>query len=224
MQKSQREQYRKIREGEGSTLDVDRIQKLNDINFSWENKVKVKHTFEERLVELTEYKRIHGTTVVPRPFPGGLGKWCSQIRCKYKHLLAGKPTNMTNEKKQQLDDIGMVWSVLNSPPPEQRAERKPWAVRFQELVDFKAINNHTIVPHHYPVLGSWVHTQRVHYKLMKQGRPSQMSPDHAYKLADIGFTFEVMPRKKNREIKEIDTLELKQDDILLHDVGVSLSF
>ena len=60
MQKSQREQYRKIRAGEGSTLDVDRIQKLNDINFSWENKVKVKHTFEERLVELTEYKRVHG--------------------------------------------------------------------------------------------------------------------------------------------------------------------
>ena len=90
----------------------------------------------------------------------------------------------------------MTWSVLRS--PLHRIERKPWEYRFQELLKFKAEHGHTVVPQHYPVLGSWVHSQRVHYKLMKQGRKSDMSSEQAFKLADIGFAFEVMPRKKNR--------------------------
>ena len=78
--RKQREQYRKIRAGEPSTLTISSIQRLNDIGFSWENKVKEKKSFEERFAELTKYKEEHGTTVVPRPYPGGLGKWVSQVR------------------------------------------------------------------------------------------------------------------------------------------------
>jgi len=91
----------------------------------------------------------------------------------------------------------MIWVVFKLPPKEDRAERKPWAERFQELLAFQNEHGHTVVPQHYPVLGHWVHTQRVHYKLMKQGRKSLMTPEQAFQLADIGFTFEVMPRKKS---------------------------
>ena len=90
----------------------------------------------------------------------------------------------------------MIWSVFKLPPAEKRAERKPWSVRYEELLKFKEEHGHTVVPQHYPVLGQWVHTQRVHYKLMNQGRKSLMTAEQASKLIKIGFTFEVMPRKK----------------------------
>mmetsp|Transcript_38894 Transcript_38894/g.116970 ORF Transcript_38894/g.116970 Transcript_38894/m.116970 type:complete len:182 (+) Transcript_38894:3206-3751(+) len=87
----------------------------------------------------------------------------------------------------------MVWQVLKM--PEQRSEKKPWAERFVELVQFKEDHGHTVVPQHYPQLGGWVHLQRVHYKLMKQGRKSSMTHEKALKLIDIGFVFEVKPHK-----------------------------
>jgi len=33
---------------------------------------------------------------------------------------------------------------------------------------------------------------------MKQGRKTLMTPDQASKLSDIGFAFDVMPRKTNK--------------------------
>jgi len=37
---------------------------------------------------------------------------------------------------------------------------------------------------------------------MKQGRKSLMTPSQALQLADAGFTFEVMPRKKKQKIRQ----------------------
>ena len=125
-------------------------------------------------------------------------KWVSDQRCKHGNMLKGKKSNMTPEKAKKLDDLGMVWSIFKLPPPEKRADRKPWSHRFQELLDFKEEYGHTVVPQHYPVLGQWVHSQRVNYKLMKQGRKTLMTPKQALQLADVGFTFEVMPRKKSK--------------------------
>jgi hypothetical protein len=111
-------------------------------------------------------------------------------------MQKGKKSNMTHEQATKLNDIGMVWSVIKLPPPEKRADRKPWSHRFQELLEFQEQYGHTVVPQHYPVLGQWVHSQRVNYKLMKQGRKSLMTPKQALQLTNIGFTFEVMRRKK----------------------------
>jgi len=191
----QRSEYKKIRAGEDSYLTLLRIQRLNDIGFSFEAKCKPK-TWEERYEELVEFKANFGHCKVPRLY-NGLGKWVADQRQKYSKLLQDKKTNMTPEKAQKLTDLGMIWVVFKLPPKEERAERKPWAERFQELLAFQNEHGHTVVPQHFPVLGHWVHTQRVHYKLMKQGRKSLMTPEQAFQLADIGFTFEVMPRKKS---------------------------
>jgi len=191
----QRSEYKKIRAGEDSYLTLLRIQRLNDIGFSFEAKCKPK-TWEERYEELVEFNANFGHCKVPRLY-NGLGKWVADQRQKYSKLLQSKKTNMTPEKAQKLTDLGMIWVVFKLPPKEERAERKPWAERFQELLAFQNEHGHTVVPQHFPVLGHWVHTQRVHYKLMKQGRKSLMTPEQAFQLADIGFTFEVMPRKKS---------------------------
>merc|ERR1712161_87989 len=79
-----------------------------------------------------EFKKKFGHCKVPRLYKG-LGKWIADQRGKYNDLKAGKKTNLTNEKAQRLSDLGMIWSIFKSPPREERAERKPWLARFEEL-------------------------------------------------------------------------------------------
>ena len=151
-------------------------------------------TWEERFQELKEFEDKFEHCKVPRlfnqPSYEGLGKWVADQRMKYNHMLKGKKSNMTPEKAQRLTDLGMVWAVFKLPPKDERAERKPWSHRFQELLDFKKQHGHMIVPQAFPVLGQWTHTQRVNHKLMKQGRKSGMTPDQANKLHEVGFPFE----------------------------------
>jgi hypothetical protein len=84
----------------------------------------------------------------------------------------------------------MVWAVFKLAPKEERAERKPWSHRFQELLEFEKQYGHTRVPLHFPVLGQWVHSQRVNYKLLKQNRKSAMTAEQALQLEQVGFEFE----------------------------------
>lgn len=197
-------EYKKLRAGNLSLLTAQRIQSLNDIGFQFERKVKPR-TWEERFQELTCFNQNFGHCKVPRlfnqPSYEGLGKWVADQRMKYNYMMKGKKSNMTEERAQRLTDLGMVWSVFKLPPKEERAERKPWSHRYQELLEFKKQHGHTLVPQAFPVLGQWVHTQRVNYKLMKQGRKSAMTPEQNIKLQEVGFTFEVMPRK-NQSLRQ----------------------
>jgi len=190
---SQRKEYKKLREGEDSFMTASRIQKLNDLGFNFQTKPVL--TWDQRFTKLIEFKHRYGHIQVPRQYEG-LGKWISEQRLKYRYLQEGKPTNLSREQVEKLNGLGMVWQVIKQPPAHQRADKKPWAVRFQELLEFKERHGHTVVPQHYPEIGSWVQVQRNHYKLMKQGRKSLMTMEKALKLADVGFVFEVKPRKK----------------------------
>jgi len=129
---------------------------------------------------------------------------------------------MTKEKAQELQDMGMVWQVVKMPDADQRAERKPWAERFEDLNAYKEEHGHTVVPQHYPVLGNWVHQQRTHYKLMKQGRKTLMTKEKALKLAEIGFKFEVKPRKKDEDAGNGPNLEraaMRAANLKLAEIG-----
>lgn len=68
----------------------------------------------------------------------------------------------------------------------------PDALRFVAIPSF-CLN---VVPQFYGPLGGFVHQQRSQYKLLKKGRKSTMTPERLMKLTDIGFVFEVKPRKK----------------------------
>jgi len=190
----QRTEYKRIRAGEDSTLTTQRMQLLNDIQFPF---IPHKQTlsWDKRYEELVEFKAKFGHCKVPRLY-GTLGKWVSDQRIKYKKNQEGLKTNLTPERTQKLINLGMIWYIFKLKSKEERADRKPWTHRYEELLKFKEEHGHTVVPQHYPVLGQWVHSQRVNYKLMKQGRKSLMSPTQAMDLHSIGFAFEVMPRKK----------------------------
>eukprot|EP00978_Attheya_sp_CCMP212_P008186 scaffold19136_cov53-Attheya_sp.AAC.2 len=78
--------------------------------------------------------------------------------------------------------------VLNK---NRKRKHPSWDEKFKELVDFKKINGHMNVPKRSGPLGRWVHTQRAHYRLSKEGKYSALTIDRHEKLESIGFSFHV---------------------------------
>lgn len=60
---------------------------------------------------------------------------------------------------------------------------------YQEMLLFKEKNGHTLVPNRHQRLGSWVSTQRRHYKVMKSGKKTPLSQTRIQKLEQIGFVW-----------------------------------
>ena len=68
-----------------------------------------------------------------------------------------------------------------------------WRERFQDLVNFKSVNGHCLVPHKFPQdqqLAQWVKRQRYQYKLKSLGRRSTMTDDRQTELEEIGFVWD----------------------------------
>jgi hypothetical protein len=66
---------------------------------------------------------------------------------------------------------------------------------FAELVEYQRVHGTTVVPQVYPQLGTWVHSQRKHYKWRMEGKRSPMTDAQASKLRDSGFVFVVKARR-----------------------------
>ncbi len=143
-----------------TALTQERIEALQSIDFSFESPRT--HTWAKRFDELCIYKAIHGDCLVPLkydPCPG-LGVWVRNQRTLYRNLQQkGKsPKSLSKENISALQSIGFVWDT-------QRNDL--WKKRFDELMDFKAVYGHCLVPEHYhenPQLGIWVVNQRTSYK------------------------------------------------------------
>eukprot|EP00978_Attheya_sp_CCMP212_P030017 scaffold108921_cov41-Attheya_sp.AAC.1 len=70
---------------------------------------------------------------------------------------------------------------------KEKRKYASWDERFKELVDFKAINDHTIVPRGSGPLWSWVKHQREAFRRLKEGKCSTLTSDKCGKLESIGF-------------------------------------
>jgi Helicase associated domain len=93
--------------------------------------------------------------------------YCKQVtsqRQQYHEYVQGKPTPLTKQRKDLLDDIGFQWRIRNRPE---------WTTKFDELIKYKEKHGDTRVPQHYSdnrALGKWVAKQREQYKLLKKGK------------------------------------------------------
>lgn len=111
---------------------------------------------------------------------------------------------MTAEKIVKLEGIGFIWSAVCN----------QWEVRFQELKEFKTEHGHCNVPHTKASgqLGNWVVGQRRQYKLLMDGKHSQITLERVQDLNSIGFEWSLLLDKSNKnwemrfeELKECKT-------------------
>jgi len=192
---TQRVEYKKLQDGKKSRLTLPQLQKLNDLGFVFQQCERYIR-FDEWLERLAEYKRNHGDCRVPKKsnvYPE-LGNWVCRQRQEYKRYMEGSSTTMNPERIRQLTDIGFVFQA-GKRLHYDHGEKKSWDERFQELLEYKRENGHTVVPQTYPKLGEWVKSQRKNYKYLKDGKKAALSTEQALKLADVGFVFDATNRR-----------------------------
>lgn len=145
------------------------------------------HLWKCMYAKLANYKRINGDCHVPARHNEDpkLGHWVMTQRRQFNLMKKNKPSSMTVERIKLLNDLDFSWSIRIDP-------EKMWNLRYEQLQEYKKKRGDCLVPQRFagnPKLGTWVNTQRRHYKLMKAGRPSCMNQERLELLESIGFAW-----------------------------------
>jgi hypothetical protein len=107
--KRQRYQYKLLQEGKVSTMTEDRLRALERIGFVWDSHGS---TWQERLHVLYQFLVKHKHCNVPSNYHDKrLATWVKCQRRQFKLYKEGKPSSMTRERVQELEDLGFEWEV-----------------------------------------------------------------------------------------------------------------
>lgn len=107
--------------------------------------------WSEKFEDLCEFRRQYGHCHVPHTFTDNapLAQWVKRQRYQYKLRIEGKRSTLSDERVRLLNQIGFIWN----------SHDVVWEERWQELLMFKHLHGHCIVPSNYdknPQLAIWV--------------------------------------------------------------------
>jgi hypothetical protein len=128
---------------------------------------KRKTLWEQRFVELEQYKRKHGNANVPQNYKRNtpLGRWVRRQRLYYGAIIEEEDAlehsdDLTTYRIQKLMDVDFSFHL----------RLDVWSQRLQELKEFIEIHGHSRVPiqdgSKWSKLGLWVRNQRTMYNRM----------------------------------------------------------
>lgn len=198
-----RTSYKRRQDGKSAKgclkITEEHIRAVEELGFEFRGAAgRVTKTFDERLEELMEYKKIHGDVNVPVEYKDNpaLGKWCTNMRQAYKRRQEGPPSykvmRVTDDRIQKLLDIGFDFTGTNR---GKNGSNMSFDMRLEQLQEFKRKHGHTSVPQKYtedPSLGKWVNHIRTQYKLWKENKSCkgpQINAERIQKLEEIDFEF-----------------------------------
>jgi hypothetical protein len=178
--RTQRKEYRLHLEGKTSPMTPFRIQKLESLGFHWDSSGS---TWQERLSELADYRKIFGHCNVPQNYRENikLANWVATQRDQYMKHLEGKTSPTTPFRIQELESLGFEWRV---------SSRKN---HLSELADYHKIHGHCNVSQYdseNTELANWVATQRLSYRLHLEGKSSPMTTFRIKALEGLGFRWD----------------------------------
>ena len=106
----QRSNYRLFQEGKASPITAERIEELESLEFKWEQHYV---SWNERFEQLRELTVQFAGCVMPIKYSTNpkLGKWVSKQRQNYKLYWDGKPSDMTEQRIQELERVEFKWSL-----------------------------------------------------------------------------------------------------------------
>jgi len=159
-------------------LDREKEDQLLSIGFVFD---VADHSFDQGMQKLREYKKKHGDCLVPRTYEDqSLVMFVCNQRNQYRRLLKNRQNSVTDERLQQLKEVGFVFRV-----------ESPWDDYYERLCQFRDVHGHANVPvnHTDTSLASFVYQQRNLYRLLKQGKKKTMTPEKIEKLERIGFAW-----------------------------------
>lgn len=162
-------------------LSQQRIELLERVGFQWAIKELANaDAWDSRYAQLVAFKATHGHCKVPYAWPENplLGRWGGQQRQQKK---SGK---LHSKREEKLNVIGFDWGFtrdLGGVNPKDL-----WALRYDQLVEFKKQNGHCVVPYNHPdnrQLGIWVSNQRSNRKQNK------LTPERERLFNEIEFSW-----------------------------------
>jgi len=162
--------------------------------------------WEEQFESLCQFHEKTGHCIVPARYKENkqLGHWVMTQRRQHTLLIQGKQSALNAERVERLESIGFVWKVR----PDAT---ESWSTMFEQMKAYKKKFGDCLVPQRYypnPQLGTWVHTQRRHFKMHKDGKKSSMTDEKIKNLNSIGFVWSAkVPWKPNVESNDRDESE-----------------
>jgi hypothetical protein len=176
---SQCNEYRRMEWRKDTFLTPGRIKALEGIGFVWGQK---RPSWEERLSELAEFRKIYGHCIVPYNYSANiqLGNWVATQRYQYRLQQDGETSPMTTIRIQALESLGFEWRVCVT----------AWEDKLIELADYRKIHGHCNASKSMSKeskLGDWVSNQRSQYRLKLEGRASHMTLPRIKALEGLGF-------------------------------------
>jgi len=171
----QRQLYRLLKEcKKPSTMTHERVKKLESIGFIWDGRCA----------------RNNG---IIRKFPGRdacLAKDSPKIDNSSKTEMETDANDDGTDVKGQYRNCYMSYD-------------QQWYVMLERLMKFKTTFGHCLVPNRYEsdkALGQWVSRQRRHYRLLKEGKASNMTTHRISLLEEIGFVWSARDAERTSNI------------------------
>ncbi len=200
-----------------SPLTDEREALLNKIDFDWDTNHS--YIWKKRIAQLGQYKRRYGhinltkaddTNGAESEFDG-LGSWLDTQRTEYRFKMDGLHTHLTSKRVEDLESLGIVWSIRDLKWNTKYEEVKKYFVRQNMLLD-EAIaaesscdageyrnENHALltglvssgspIDKLSPSLSMWLRDQKCFYEARLRGESTPLSDDRAKKL---NMLFDVM--------------------------------
>lgn len=152
-----------------------------------------------------------------------LARWCRVQRRQYKRLMQ----KQEQEEKELQHGPGSTERKVRYVLSQRRLTKlleigflfepfaTAWDQRYQELQDFYREHGHSVVPAHYvpnPSLAVWVGEQRYHFKKLREGRPTSMTPERIARLEQLDFAwnaYDVLWMHKYGELRQYMALRGK---------------
>mmetsp|Transcript_25726 Transcript_25726/g.53740 ORF Transcript_25726/g.53740 Transcript_25726/m.53740 type:complete len:589 (-) Transcript_25726:420-2186(-) len=106
----QRMEHKSRIEGNSSSLNDTRLERLQRIGFRWAKR-KGQASWDEKFNELVAYEAKFGDCHVPTKYKDNtaLGRWVSTQRAEYRKYQDGRKTSMNADKIRRLEGIGFAW-------------------------------------------------------------------------------------------------------------------
>jgi hypothetical protein len=114
---NQRQEYKLYKENKSNSMTKERSCALEKLDFEWRSDDN--HTFEERLVQLADYKENNGDCNVSYRFKGygNLGMWIHCQRQEYKKYKGKKASKLTKGRICALEKLDFKWQAKHGPAP-----------------------------------------------------------------------------------------------------------
>lgn len=139
----------------------------------------------ERFQDLIDFKEGYQHCLVPHNYPPNqqLAQWVKRQRYQYKLKVMGRHSTLTDDRQQELENMGFIWD----------SHKAAWFEKLESLKEFQKAQGHCNVPSNYHAdrsLAIWVKCQRRQFKLFHRGVKSTMNQERYLALQQLGFDWD----------------------------------